>query len=174
VEAAKEFGANGIVQSICAENYAPAIDAIVDRIAPNLGAQCLEHGLRRDGSQLVACDVIWELPPAGHAAAGTPTRCDEPGHEFLLPPRGGYTHTDQGGARCRVTQLPTRPVEIGGRQVPVPSDDGVAEGWYYDDFSEQVEHECLVAPRARIMFTPNAKPPSGVRVLLDCASGAVL
>jgi hypothetical protein len=173
VEAAKELGANGIVQSICADDYTPAIDAIVDRIAPHLGAQCLDRTLRRDTSQLVACDVIWELPPAGQAAAGTPTRCDAPGHGFLLPPRGGHAYTEQGGARCRVAQLPARQVDL-GRPVPVPSDDGATEGWYYDDFSEQVEHECLVAPRARIMFTASAKPPSGVRVLLDCTPDAVL
>jgi len=175
VEVAKGFGANGIVQSSCEDDYAPAIDAIVNRIAPNLGSTCLDQGLGRNSSQLVACDVIWELPPAGHAVVGTPTRCDAASHEFLLPPRGGATRTDQGGARCRVAQLPTRQAGVGGvGVVPWPNDDGITEGWYYDDFSEEIEHECKAGARSRITFTPSARPPTGVRVLLDCAPDAGL
>src|SRR5262249_24126472 len=38
VQVAKRFGTNGIVQSICQEDFTPAIDRLVERIASKLGA----------------------------------------------------------------------------------------------------------------------------------------
>ena len=40
VEAAAELGDNGIVQSICEEDLAPAVSAIFERVALRLGGAC--------------------------------------------------------------------------------------------------------------------------------------
>ncbi|HMI89715.1 MAG TPA: hypothetical protein VK509_00050 [Polyangiales bacterium] len=175
MEVAKGFGANAIVQSICEDDYAPAIDAIVDRIAPNLSAQCLEQGLERNSKGLVACDVIWELPPARDAPVGTPTECGlQSGFGFLQPlPARALQRSAKGGARCGVFQLPIRQ-GVAGALGPVPTDDGDTMGWYYDDFSREDEATCKTGPRSQIMFTTDARPPTGVRVVLDCAPDAEL
>ena len=41
VQVAQQFGANGIVQSICQDDFGPALDAIIDMIGKQLGAVCL-------------------------------------------------------------------------------------------------------------------------------------
>jgi hypothetical protein len=41
-------------------------------------------------------------------------------------------------------------------------------GWYYDDFSDQLD-QCRAGARHRIAFTPDAEPPIDVTVVLDCA-----
>jgi hypothetical protein len=40
VEVAKGFGPNAVVQSICGDDVGVAIDAIVERLAPRLSANC--------------------------------------------------------------------------------------------------------------------------------------
>ncbi len=161
VEVARGFGANGVVQSICQDDFSPAIDAIVERAGQQLGAPCLPRPLARRSNGLTACEVIWELPPVGSASASTPVRCDAPGYDFLDEPSSGRDSSARGGARCAVRQLA---VEHGE---PRPTAGG-ASGWYYDDFSESVASECLGATKQRVAFTPEAKPPTGVTVLLTC------
>ncbi|HMI92180.1 MAG TPA: hypothetical protein VK509_12480, partial [Polyangiales bacterium] len=168
VEVARGFGENGIVQSICQEDLGPAIDAIVDRIADQLGAVCLPRPLVRDGAGLVGCDMVWELPSPGVAPSGTPTQCGDPGFPFLLPVDQGQENlTARGGMRCNVAQLAVRdaqpiPTEIEAQQITLN------DGWYYDDFSEDVAKGCKAAPRQRIAFTASATPPTGVSVKLEC------
>jgi hypothetical protein len=45
---------------------------------------------------------------------------------------------------------------------------GMGDGWYYDNFSVEVQMECTGESRQRIAFTPDAKPPTGVTVKLEC------
>jgi hypothetical protein len=66
-----------------------------------------------------------------------------------------------------VTQLAV----VSGQLGPSPTNMQL-EGWYYDDFSNQVAEECRDGRPQRIAFSPQAKPPAGVRVLLDCAPEA--
>lgn len=40
IEVAKGFGVNAVVQSICQDDFGPAMDAIIDRLAPGLVASC--------------------------------------------------------------------------------------------------------------------------------------
>jgi hypothetical protein len=174
VDVAKRFGANGIVQSICEDDYGPAMDAIAERIAQHLGASCLEREQQRAEDGTIACDVIWELPPPASAPAGTPISCDDADWSTFLSPvdaRGAMKKTADGGARCRVVQLPV--IQPGPKPVfGMAEVDGVfvREGWYYDDFTEEVRRECRDRTTLRrIAFTPSAAPPTGVRVVLDCA-----
>jgi len=46
--------------------------------------------------------------------------------------------------------------------------DGLDDGWFYDDFSEDVTRDCPPTTPQRIAFSPNAKPPTGVTVKLEC------
>jgi hypothetical protein len=108
--------------------------------------------------------VVWELPLPGKAPVGTPTECGQ--SQFLLPVEEGEDPTTpENAARCRVAQLAV----VGGAAVPSPTD-GImfADGWYYDDFSDDVMKECTTSPKQRIAFTPGAMPPTGVTVKLEC------
>jgi hypothetical protein len=168
VKVAQGFGPNGIIQSICQDDFGPAIDAIIEIIAKQLGAVCLPRPLVRNAEGIVGCNVVWELPPVGMAPTGTPTECGAANFPFLLPPEEGEdTESARKGKRCRVAQLA---VQGDG---PVPTIDELsgtefADGWYYDDFSEEVKKECKTIPQQRIAFTPASKPPTGVTVKLEC------
>ena len=67
VEVARGFGANGTVHSICQNDFGPAIDAIIEVIARQLGAVCLPRPLVRNKDGMVGCNVVWELPPSERA-----------------------------------------------------------------------------------------------------------
>jgi hypothetical protein len=41
VQLAKELGPNAIVQSICQDDFAPALDAIIDKLGERLGEACV-------------------------------------------------------------------------------------------------------------------------------------
>jgi hypothetical protein len=168
VQVAEGFGASGMVQSICQDDFGPAMDAIASLISKPFEAGCLPRPLVRDADGRVSCDVIWELPAAGGAPAGTPTECAA--SPLLSSPEAGEPpRTLDGRARCRVPQLGVS--GNGPDRAPVPTvADGAsfAEGWFYDDFSEQVARSCPVARRQRIGWSQAARPPSGVTVKLEC------
>jgi hypothetical protein len=171
VEVAKGFGQNGVIQSICQEDFGPALDAIIDVIARQLGAVCLPRTLVRDAEGLVGCNVVWELPLAKDARAGVPVRCGDMGYEFLMPPEAGNQQTNEaGGAICVVPQLAVSGTGT-AKAVVVPTlTNGVPydKGWYYDDFSPEVLSQCTGASKQRIAFSKDAPPPSGVTVRLEC------
>jgi hypothetical protein len=157
VQVAKGFGENGVVQSICQDDFGPAMDAIIEVIARQLGAVCLPRPLVRRSDGLVGCNVIWELPPVDKAPVGAPTECGA--MPFLKPVDDGTSAlNDRQGANCKVDQLP---VKTAGT---VPS----GAGWYYDNFSQGVMSECPGVQRQRVSFTNGAKPSTGVIVTLQC------
>jgi hypothetical protein len=153
VQLAKEFGENGIVQSICQPQFGAAMDAIIDAIAIHLKPVCLPRPLVRTASGKVSCKVIWELPKAGEAPESSPTDCGQQ-PTFLKPLEDG-----KNGKRCEVLQLP-----VPDKKVPM----GVGDGWFYDDFSPERLTECLSTEPQRLSFTATAKPPTGVVVKLEC------
>jgi hypothetical protein len=165
VEVARGFGPTGAVHSICQEDLGPAIDGIIELIAQQLGAVCLPRALVRNAEGLAGCDVLWELPPPGAAHPSTPTSCRQPGFDFLLERESGERVDARGGAVCRVRQLAVQDGEI----VPTEVDGEVlSDGWYYDDFSEDVAQSCPGNTQQRVAFTPLASPPTGVVVKLQC------
>jgi hypothetical protein len=165
VNVAKGFGANGLVKSICTvEQFGPAMDAIIEIIAKQLGAVCLPRPLVRQADGTVGCEVVWELPPAGMAQAGTPTDCGG-ARGYLLPVSEGSAVTnDRDGKNCRVAQLGVNTTT----HAMMASKEGQTEGWFYDDFSDDLKKSCSVATPQRVAFTPSAKPPTGVTVKLEC------
>jgi hypothetical protein len=174
VEVAKGFGSNGVIASICQEDFTPAINAIIDVIAKQLGTVCLPRPLVRNSDGLVGCNVVWELPP--QPVGGAPTRCDE--RSFLLPPDPGReTIGANRGNVCKVAQLAVADLSTpdpvtGDTKGPIATMNGdilANQGWYYDEFSMATQTECTGAMnKQRITFTPEAQPPTGVTVKLEC------
>jgi hypothetical protein len=91
-----------------------------------------------------------------NAATGTPTACSQ--ESFLSPVDPGVSATNnQGGVNCQVAQL-----AVTGTDVPSGT------GWYYDDFSTELKQNCQTNEPQRVAFSPDAKPPTGVVVSLEC------
>jgi hypothetical protein len=157
VQVAKGIGANAVVQSICQDDFGPAMDAIIDVIAKQLGAVCLPRPLVRKADGFVGCNVVWELPKPGTAPEQTPVDCT--GASFLGPVDPGRAPTNErGGKNCKVTQLPVTTI---GQKPP-------GEGWYYDNFTDESMKECPKSQPQRVSFSDHAKPPTGVTVKLEC------
>jgi len=136
-----------VVESICAEDYAPALNAIVDRIAAALRQLCLPRPLNRNSVDMVGCEVR-EVQPEGDTCA-TAGR----GREEVA------VCAEDGREVCRVTQLPSDPVA------------GVPEGlgWFYDDFTQETLDACAFNPeQQRVNFTEGAGPVTGARVRFEC------
>jgi hypothetical protein len=148
VETVAGFGENGIVQSICQDDFSPALNVITRRIGASMAPGCLDQRLARSDG-MVACDMIWELPLPGEAPASSPTRCDDRSFLSLRATRSDERQL------CAVDQVA---VEGGG---PAPE----VEGFYWDDVSDVGR---LCGDRGRIQFTSDAQPPTGVSVYLDC------
>ena len=144
-------GVGTVVSSICADDYAPALNAIVDRIAAALRQLCLPRPLNRDSNNLVGCEVR-EVQPEGQT-------CAEAGRG-----REAEKVSDEDGREvCRVTQLPSDP------SAGVPSGDG----WFYDDFTGETLSACSFNPeQQRVSFTENAAPVSGARIRFECLQAA--
>ena len=160
VETARGFGANGLVQSICQEDFTPAIDAIVRGIGRQLSnVGCVPQPLERNDKGLVGCSVVWELPKPGTAPPDAPTECAE--LPFLSEARAVGA---RGGQRCRVLQLPVKNDRPGTARSNGMT---LEDGWYYDDFSDELAQTCSTLPQ-RIAFTAFAQPPTGVTVQLEC------
>ncbi|MBW2162653.1 MAG: hypothetical protein JRH14_22300, partial [Deltaproteobacteria bacterium] len=160
--AAGNTGVGTVVESICAADYSPALNAIVDRIAAALRQLCLPRPLNRNSIDMVGCEVR-EVQPAG-------ARCADP----EVSDRGREAEpvsTENVGTElepdirevCRVTQLPSDPAA------------GVPEGrgWFYDDFTEATRDACLFNPeQQRVSFTDGAAPITGARIRFECLQTA--
>lgn len=160
VQVARAFGAQGVVQSICAKDFGPAMDAIIDAVVDAIPTACLPRPLVRKADDLVDCNVIWELPPAAQASTGAPTECEGAGG-FLEPVDDKRrARNERGGANCKV------------RQLPVPKSRTVPEGkgWFYDDFTAELATRCTSQEQQRISFTESGKPANGVVVKLECVN----
>jgi hypothetical protein len=163
VELASAMGENGVVQSICQDDI--DMEPIIDTIGRRLGGGCLTTALQPSAKGTVACDVIWELPPPGQAPASTPTECAQVA-DYLKPVTSPRKATnDRKGNNCIVTQLAVHD--------PAPhAAPPAGEGWFYDTFSDELQRQCRKASPQRIGFSASAKPPTGVRVVLDCKASA--
>jgi hypothetical protein len=144
-------GVGTVVEAICADDYAPALNAIVDRIAAALRQLCLPRPLNRDSANLVGCEVR-EVQPEGQTCADA-GRGREP----------SAVGNEDGREVCRVTQLPSDPT------AGIPS----GEGWFYDDFTSETVNACSFNPeQQRVSFTSGAEPVSGARIRFECLQAA--
>jgi hypothetical protein len=144
-------GVGTVVESICAADYAPALNAIVDRIAAALRQLCLPRPLNRNSIDMVGCEVR-EVQPEGVTCATAGRGREE------VP-----VSTEDGREVCRVTQLPSDPAA------------GVPEGlgWFYDDFTPETVSACTFNPeQQRVSFTEGAAPVTGARIRFECLQAA--
>jgi hypothetical protein len=163
VQLAQAFGENGIVQSICQDDFGPAMAAIINVIAKQLGEVCLPRPLVRQRSGLVPCNVVWELPKMAIPGSGTPVECAQA--PFLGPvDEGRATKNAAGGNNCKVNQLPVASTDTASKMPPAGS------GWYYDNYTSDLQKTCSKTQQQRVAFTADAKPPTGVTVKLECLS----
>lgn len=155
VELAKAFGQSGVVQSICQDDFGPAMSAIINVIVGRIVRSCLPRPLVRQKDGTVQCNVVWELPPTAAVGSQTPVRCTQ--RDFLGEvDEGRAKQNERGGNNCKVMQ------------VPVTGAPFRSEGWYYDDFSEELQKLCKASEPQRVAFTEGARPPNGVVVKLEC------
>jgi hypothetical protein len=139
-------GIGTAVASICAADYAPALNAIVDRVATALRRLCLSRPLDRDSNGFLPCEVR-EVQPEGQTCAQAESGGREP-----IP-----VAVEDGREVCRVAQLPS--------QAGVP--EGL--GWFYDDFTAETAAACAFNDeQQRVSFTTGASPSSGARIRLEC------
>ena len=78
------FGANGVFEHICANDFAPAMTAIATAIGKKLSAQCVTGTvmIKTDGTTDPDCDVTYtSTDSSGHEAC--------PGRAVLFPAAGG-------------------------------------------------------------------------------------
>jgi hypothetical protein len=158
VAAAQALGAHGRVLSICEDDWSVALDYVADLHGRHFGASCLPRRPPRDRDGLVACEVTWDLPHPD-MPFGPLTRCDQaPG---LLTHDPARAIGERGGERCIVRQLAVH---------GPPEARAVASGfgWYLDDFSLETQRECTASFKQRIVFSPGAEPPLGVRASFEC------
>lgn len=147
VEVARAFGSNGVVTSICEDDYGPALNAILAKIAAKLKGQCLPRKLNRNAENKVECTVV-EIKSATDRTPCDPSK----GRIRQLKDR-----TVEGVSRvvCEVEQL----------AVPGPTaPDGA--GWYYDDFSKDAL-ECM-DNKQQIAFTSAAPLATGASARFEC------
>jgi hypothetical protein len=141
------FGENGVVTSICENEYASALQAVIDKIAAQLSGACLPRQLRPVNGK-VECDVVEIRAP------GDNDPCDaNKGRTPEKPRRVGDTVRTV----CKVAQVGVTNGQL---------ETGV-EGWYYDNFSDEVKRDCEANPQ-RIAFTSNGQLPPGSQARFEC------
>ena len=152
------FAENGVIQSICEDSFAGAVNLIIEVIAKQLGAVCLPRQLVRDANGEVGCKVIWELPVAGEGFDAAPMSCQDPLIAgFVKEPDNPSEKLNGPHPRCEVFQLPV-----------INKTKPAGEGWYYDDFSDDVMQQCRGDSKQRIAFGDFSQPANGITVQLEC------
>ena len=135
--------ANTVVQSICQDDFGPAIDSIIEKIANALGGACLPRALNPDENDMVSCDVAETLPRPGE---GRITECT------MIAGREAVG-TEDGRQVCRVAQV-TPAMAAAGQP-----------GWFYDDSPPMMGSGGCAQ---RITYTENFEPAPGTDVRLEC------
>jgi hypothetical protein len=156
-------GAAVTLKSICADDYAPALDAIITKIADALGGQCLFRPLNPDAGGLVNCDVLERLP-----VGKTCSELEAKGRVLLRTEGKGEELREV----CRISQLSA--LSTGEAETT----DRAGAGWFYeydlDDTASgaggeptDLENRCGQGSR-RISFTEGSEPDTGSQILLEC------
>ena len=154
--------ASAVVQSICQDDYGPALDAIIDKIAIALNATCLPRPLNQDAEGRVTCNVVEVLP-----ASGDITRCDQ------LADRGRVFREVNSDGRevCTVCQT-----DAAGFNIDTdPACLGAATGWWYETAESTPTgalDSCPPDRAQRVTFRDDALPVAGSRIDLECLQTA--
>ena len=139
-------GANAILQTICQDSFAGALEAVILKLADILGGTCLPRALVRGQGNIVNCDVVEQLPPGQSCSMISGRSLDRMETDPV---------TGMSVEVCEVNQL--------GVDNANNVEDG--DGWYYDDFSDDVRERCGSRPQRITFRTP---PITGTTVRLEC------
>ncbi len=184
VEVAKGFGKNGIIRSICQDDFSSALTSIIDKIADQLQGACLDRTLIADpDTGLAPCGLVEYLPASKTATSDC--SADE-GRKFF------EMRTDKDGKPrvvCQINQLAVNEKKAGcdaaqaaGETSPKdclepnpnstddPDNPKVTDklvGWYYDEFSAELRKnpQCN---KQRIAFTEGAEQVKGSEIRFEC------
>jgi hypothetical protein len=160
LEVAKLFGENAVVYSICEDNYAPALDSLLNKIADKLTGNCLPRQLNPDPRGVVQCEVFELL--AEKTTECSPLR----GHKAGAPEMRNIQTSSGRIEMRRACQMQQVPVLNG---VPQTTDATGKQltGWFYDDFSEELKEECRPGEQQRIRFS-FGELPAGAGATFEC------
>jgi hypothetical protein len=152
-KAIKERGGDFVLRSICDDNYAPALNLVIDKIAQQLQGACLPRPLQKDvTSGLVTCDVVEILAKdangidVGNCGVAGRSPADVPTRNVDGKPR----------TACAVKQL-----QVVNNTIPV------GDGWYYDDFTEELK-TIPGCTGQRVVFTATADLQEGALARVEC------
>jgi hypothetical protein len=146
---AKGLGAQSVVASLCAKDYAPAMNAIVNRIDNSLGGQCLGATLPVD-----ACVIVVQFPSDTNQSACDSAGLQQPSASLLSSYQAQFKSAlgDAGGnlpipALCVLPKLDTCSTGV---------------GWCYET---NTSDGCA----QKIVFPPGSPPP-GTTISLACTA----
>lgn len=159
MEVAAGFGENAVVYSICEDDYAPALDTLIGKIASKLKGNCLPRRLNPDANGRVNCQVFELLNTADTEAKKCfPNR----GHKGNPIKRAVRENGKvQQKTACEMDQV------VVTNQVPA----AMGRGWYYDSFSPELKDDCQPGEQQRIQFKfadGTADLPSGAGATFEC------
>ena len=159
VKTAQGFGDNGVVQSICANTFAPAVDVIIEKISKQLKGACLPRPLVRNDKGVVDCDVVEILPVGASEEACSPAR----GRKFK-------ELRDVGPDKrvvCDLQQVGVMDGKFVASPKPLAGVDPKT-GWFYDDFTDRATKDCPADQQQRISFKGDDAEPHESTIRFEC------
>ncbi|MEM6954734.1 MAG: hypothetical protein AAF411_02370 [Myxococcota bacterium] len=151
-------GAASVVQSICQEDFGPALGVVISKIADALSATCLPRPLNQDQTGRVTCEILEVLPTEGDI-----TSCSQLLDRGRVP-SGEFA--EGGGEICVVCQAS----DAGGAIVdlnPACADAPVG-GWFYETGTAELAEDCPPDRQQRVSFRDGARPVTGSTIRLEC------
>ncbi len=196
LEVLQGLGNQGIVASICPENfdtqapdygYNPAVGAIVERLKKRLATACLPLTLTPQPDETFPCIVIeaHQVDPIDPHSTDEACKCDKPGREQVKgegPLRAQSEAESQGAAigekyacYCKIDQL------LGAERDVCQTDTGHApvlngksvDGWCYVDpitgqGSEKIVKDCPADSRRELRFVNGGNPEPKTTTYITC------
>ncbi len=156
---AKAFGDQGVIYSICNNDFSPALNTLIEKIAAKLKGNCLPRKLTRTDNGTVNCQVYELLPKNDDSKCSSDYGLTgEPVNRRVI--ENGKPVTRRA---CQMNQVQ---VTGSGSAARAKAD---AKGWYYDDFSAGVQMDCPNAPqRISFQFAGGNGLPSGAGAVFEC------
>ncbi|HVZ32529.1 MAG TPA: hypothetical protein VG963_08885 [Polyangiaceae bacterium] len=146
-----------VLYSICSDDYGPALDNLIEKIADKLTGNCLPRQLNPDAQGRVPCDVYEILPKGDSDCTSDRGHIGDPIERTI---QTGLTVEKR--TACKMDQVPV----MNGRPAS-----GEA-GWYYDDFSQGVKSSCPDGQQQRIVFS-FGDLPEGSSATFECFQSAL-
>lgn len=159
VKTAQGFGDNGVVQSICADTFAPAVNVIIEKISKQLKGGCLPRPLARNDEGIVECDVVEILPPGASEKNCSLAR----GRKFKEMREIGSVKR----VVCDLQQVGVLDEQFVPSPRPIAGVDP-RTGWFYDDFSERATKDCPKDQLQRISFNGDDAEPQESTIRFEC------